>query len=82
MAANPARCTGPHEPDLGCDSLELDDCELATSYMEVKYPPALDILVVPASPNSSWMNLVFNDHKDSRRSSNAQPPNQGIEGEH
>lgn len=74
--------TGPREADLGCDSVELDDCELVTSYMDVTYPPALDIKVVPASPNSSWLNLVFNDHKGSRRSSNTEPPNQGIEGEY
>lgn len=76
------KCTGPREPDLGCDSLEIDDGELATSYMEVTYPQALDVMVVPASPNSSWMNLVFNDHKESRKPSNTQPPNQGVEGEY
>ena len=71
---------GPREPDLGFHTLEVDDDdEVSASYMDVSHPLAFDIRVVPASPNSSWMNLVFNDHRESRKPSNAEPPS-GIEG--
>lgn len=50
---------GPREPDLGMDSIEIDDSDLTTSYMEVNFP--LKIRMEPASPGSSWINLVFDE---------------------
>ena len=50
---------GPREPDLGCDSFEVDDNDFTTSYMEVSFP--LNIRMEPASRDSSWINLVYDD---------------------
>lgn len=56
---------GPREPDLGYEGIEVDDSELGASYMDVSRPQH-PIDVVPASPNSSWLNIVFNEREGAR----------------
>ena len=51
---------GPPEPDLGYDGFEMDD---DGSYIEVAHPlsRSVKVEVIPASPNSSWLNIVFDE---------------------
>ena len=54
---------GPPEPDLGYDGFEMDDSEFDASYIEVAHPisRSVKVDVLPASPNSSWLNIVFDE---------------------